>query len=173
MRRAEAVTLILLASAAVGVAGLEGCARALPQPLAFNHRLHAQNGVPCLVCHPTATTGQGATLPAVSVCRRCHEDVLFESPEEAKIRVAASSGRGLRWVPVYALRPFVYFSHLRHAGFGKLSCSACHGDVEERSRPFRRASSPFSGAKGMGACIRCHVESHSQYAGVDCVDCHR
>jgi hypothetical protein len=173
MRPSEAAILILLASILGGVACVDGCARARSQPLAFNHRLHAYNGVSCLICHPSATTGQGATLPTVSVCRRCHEDVLYESPEEAKIRLAANSGRGLRWVPVYALRPFVYFSHLRHAGFGKLSCSACHGDVEQRSRPFRRGDSPFSGTKGMGACIRCHVESHSQYANVDCIDCHR
>lgn len=173
MRSSGAATSILLALALAGGAGSQGCARARPQPLAFNHRLHVYNGVSCLVCHPTATTGQGATLPTVAVCRRCHEDVLYESPEEAKIRVAAESGRGLHWVPVYALRPYVYFSHLRHAGFGKVSCSACHGDVEQRSRPFQRAHSPFSGTGGMGTCIRCHSESHSQYAGVDCVDCHR
>lgn len=159
--------------AVIGAAGSLGCARGMPQPVAFSHRLHADNSVPCLTCHPTAATGQGATLPAVSVCRRCHEDVLYESPEEVKIRLAVESGGGLDWVPVFALRPFVYFSHRRHVTLGKIACAACHGDVERRSTPFRPADSPFSGLRGMGTCLRCHEDSHSPYAGVDCVDCHR
>lgn len=154
-------------------AGLAGCARAVRQPLAFNHRLHADNGVPCVTCHATAATGQGATLPKVTVCRRCHEDVLYESPEEAKIRLAVESGQGLKWVPVFALRPFVYFSHRRHVTLGKVPCSACHGDVERRTTPFQLATSPFAGTRGMKTCIHCHEESHSPYAGVDCVNCHR
>lgn len=154
-------------------AGLAGCVRDVRQPVAFNHRLHADNGVRCVTCHATAATGQGATLPTVSVCRRCHEDVLYESPEEVKIRLAVESGRGLRWVPVYALRPYVYFSHRRHVTLGKISCDTCHGDVERRTSPFRLAISPFAGTRGMKACIQCHDESHSPYAGVDCVDCHR
>jgi hypothetical protein len=124
-------------------------------------------------CHPTSATGQGATLPAVTVCRRCHEDVLYESPEEAKIRLAAASGHGIRWVPVYALRSYVYFSHRRHVTFGKIPCRSCHGDVGDRSVPFQAGSRPFGGTGGMAACIKCHEESHSRYAGVDCVDCHR
>lgn len=159
--------------AVMAAAGSAGCAREVLQPVAFNHRLHADNNVPCLTCHPTAATGQGATLPAVSVCRRCHEDVLYEAPEEAKIRLAAESGHALGWVPVFALRPYVYFSHRRHVTLGKVACAACHGDVERRSTPFRMAAGPFSGIRGMGACLRCHDESHSPYAGVDCVDCHR
>jgi hypothetical protein len=157
----------------MAVAGLAGCARGVPQPLAFNHRLHADNSVSCPVCHASATTGQGATLPAVAVCRRCHEDVLYESPEEVKIRLAVESGRGLDWVPVFALRPYVYFSHRRHVTLGKVACASCHGDVERRTMPFQLAASPFAGLGGMKACVRCHDESHSPYAGVDCVDCHR
>src|SRR5512145_2493274 len=123
MRRFEGIGFPVLAAAAVVVGSLDGCTRASPQPLAFDHRLHAYNDVPCVACHPTATTGQGATLPTVSVCRRCHEDVLYESSEELKIRVAAETRSELLWVPVYALRPFAYFSHLRHAGFGTIPCS--------------------------------------------------
>jgi hypothetical protein len=158
---------------AAATAGSMGCARVIEQPIAFNHRLHTDNNVPCATCHPTATTGQGATIPAVAVCRRCHEDVLYEGPEKVKIRLAAQSGGELGWVPVFALRPYVYFSHRRHVTLGKIPCSACHGDVERRTLPFRLAASPFAGVNGMRSCIRCHDESHSPYAGVDCVDCHR
>ncbi len=166
-RRASSMIVVAVMAAAAG------CARGTPQPLAFNHRLHADNNVPCLTCHATAATGQGATLPPVSVCRRCHEDVLYETQEEAKIRQAAESGQGLHWVPVYALRPHVYFSHRRHVTLGKIACNACHGDVELSSAPFQTAASPFAGRRGMTACLRCHDESHSPYAGVDCMDCHR
>lgn len=170
MRRRACWTAIL---ALVGASWAAGCARPDVQPIAFNHRLHVYNNVPCLVCHPTAASGQGATLPSATVCRRCHEDILYESPEKAKIRLAVESGRPLQWVPVYALRPFVYFSHRRHVTFGKIACRACHGDVEIQNAPFQPEPRPFGGARGMAACIRCHEESHSPYAGVDCVDCHR
>jgi hypothetical protein len=150
-----------------------GCARPSRQPIAFNHRLHAYNNVPCLVCHATAASGQGASMPGVVVCRHCHEDVLYESPEKAKIRLAAASGQDLHWLPAYALKPFVYFSHRRHVTLGKIACGACHGDVEMQSLPFRPGLRPFGGRKGMAACITCHEESHSPYAGVDCVNCHR
>ena len=172
-RPARVLRDVMTAVLAMVVAALAGCARAIPQPVAFNHRLHADNNLTCSTCHPTAATGQGATLPAVSACRRCHEDVLYESPEEAKIRLAAQRGREFGWVPEFALRPYVYFSHRRHVTLGNIACSACHGDVERRSTPFQLASSPFAGIGGMRACLRCHDEGHSPYAGVDCVDCHR
>lgn len=156
----------------VAMAGA-GCSHPPSQPIAFNHQLHIYNNVPCTVCHASAVSGQGAGLPGVAVCRRCHEDVLYESPEEAKIRFAAESGHDLHWQPVYALRSYVYFSHRRHVALGGIPCRSCHGDVDARSRPFEAGTRPFGGRSGMNACITCHKESHSQYAGVDCVDCHR
>jgi hypothetical protein len=150
-----------------------GCAGAPAQPIAFNHRLHVYNNVPCTVCHASAASGQGAGLPGVAVCRRCHEDVLYESSEKAKIRFAAESGQDLHWQPVYALRPFVYFSHRRHVTLGRIPCRSCHGDVDAQSAPFEPGTRPFGGRRGMAACITCHEESHSPFAGVDCVDCHR
>jgi hypothetical protein len=170
------VRVLALRVAAIGLLGapgLGGCAPARLQPIAFNHRLHSDNGVPCEVCHPAAATGQGAVLPRAATCRRCHENELYESGEQAKIRLASESGRDIAWVPIYALRPYVYFSHRRHVTLGKVPCRACHGDVETRTAPFQLARGPFSGRKGMAACIQCHRNSHSQYAGVDCVDCHR
>ncbi len=150
-----------------------GCAPAPGQPVAFNHRLHVYNDVPCTVCHASAATGQGAGLPSVKVCRRCHEDVLYESPEKAKIRLAVAGGQDLHWLPVYALKPFVYFSHRRHVSLGHIECTACHGNVAARVRPFQPGARPFGGTQGMAACIDCHQKSHSAYAGVDCVNCHR
>lgn len=157
----------------LGIAGGAGCARARPQPIAFNHRLHADNNVSCAVCHPTAVDGVGASLPSVSTCERCHEDILYESPEERKIRLALEAQRDIAWEPVYALRPHVYFSHRRHVRLGKIDCRACHGAVELRSTPFLSTESRFAGRRGMTACIHCHEASHSLYAGVDCLNCHR
>ncbi len=169
----HALRTVAIGLVSLGVVSGAGCGRSRLQPIAFNHRLHADNNVACAVCHPTAGSGQGATLPSVSTCRRCHEDVLYESREEAKIRWAAETGRGIRWVPVTALRPFIYFSHRRHVTLGKVTCRACHGDVDLRTAPFEWRNGPFSRNRGMTACIRCHEESHSRFAGVDCVDCHR
>ncbi len=166
-----------LRSAVIGVIGLgiasAGCARGRGQPIAFNHRLHADNNVPCGVCHPTAAAGEGASLPRVADCRRCHEDVLYESPGEARIRLAAESGREIRWVPVTALHAHVYFSHRRHVTLGKVPCRACHGNVELRTKPFQASVGPFSRYPGMKACTQCHEMSHSRFAGIDCIDCHR
>ncbi len=159
--------MLLLAGAGAG------CAAPRVQPIAFNHRLHVDNNVGCQVCHATAATGQGAGLPAAAVCRRCHENVMYESSQQARIRLAVESGRPLGWVPIYALRPYVYFSHRRHVTLGRTPCDRCHGDVEHRTAPFQQAQNPFSRRGGMDACIRCHRESHSVYAGVDCVNCHR
>jgi hypothetical protein len=169
--RADGLKLAM--AIAVGAAALLGCSRSVTQPIAFSHRLHVYNDVPCLICHPSAESGQGAGLPTVAVCRRCHEDVLYESPEEAKIRIASQDERGLHWRAIYALHPYVYFSHRRHVTLGQLGCDRCHGDVEHRSTPFDAASSPFGGRDGMKSCLACHRASHSQYAGVDCVQCHR
>jgi hypothetical protein len=167
-RAVRAIGLVLAAVASAS------CARPpAQQPISFNHRLHAYNNVPCLVCHPSAADGQGAGLPAVHVCRRCHEDVLYESEEKAKIRLAFENGRGIDWVPIYALHPYVYFSHRRHVTLGHINCKACHGDVELRTSPFQAAESPFGGRPGMKTCIDCHRKSHSPNAGVDCLNCHR
>jgi hypothetical protein len=163
---------MVAALAATSVA-LSGCSRPLKQPVAFSHRLHVYNNVPCLVCHPSAESGQGAGLPSVAVCRRCHEDVLYESPEEVKIRTAVETGSGLAWKAVYALRPYVYFSHRRHVKVGEIACDRCHGDVEHRNVPFDAAVSPFGARPGMNACLACHRASQSRYAGQDCIQCHR
>ena len=164
---------IALGLAVLGMLGAAGCGPAASQPIAFNHRLHADNGVSCHVCHSTAASGVGASLPTVGLCQRCHEDVLYESAEEAKIRLAAASGRGIRWTVAGALQPHVYFSHRRHVALGKLACAECHGEVELRATPFAVGERLFAGSRGMAACIRCHEESHSLYAGTDCVKCHR
>ena len=94
-RGAPDVAMVVVAGACSVCFAWAGCARSTRQPIAFNHRLHVYNNVPCLVCHASAASGQGAGLPGVAVCRRCHEDVLYESPEKAKIRVAAASGHDL------------------------------------------------------------------------------
>ncbi len=171
--RSPASRAIALGLAALGVLGAAGCGPAASQPIAFNHRLHADNGIPCQVCHPTAASGAGASLPTVALCQRCHEDVLYESAEEAKIRLAAASGRGIHWTVAGALKPHVYFSHRRHVTLGKLACAECHGEVELRTAPFGAGERGFAGRGGMAACIRCHEESHSLHAGTDCMNCHR
>jgi hypothetical protein len=160
-----AAVVILMA-----LSGAEG--RSSEQPIAFNHRLHIHNGVPCTVCHAGARTGLEAGLPGVTTCRRCHEDVLYESPEEAKIRTTYEKEQDLRWHPLTHLQPYVYFSHNRHVTLGERECETCHGDVASWTAPPRTVAMRFWGRPGMANCIRCHESSHSPYAGVDCLNCH-
>ncbi len=149
-----------------------GCSRKADQPVAFNHKLHIYNGVACTVCHVGAETGLRAGLPGVETCRRCHEDLLYESDEEAKIRLAVELDRDLDWIPLTRLAPFVLFSHNRHVTLGKFNCVTCHGDVASWSVPPRVPERNFHGRPGMADCIGCHQESHSRYAGSDCLFCH-
>lgn len=169
-----AVKGVCVAAAAVAIlVALSGAgARPSPQPIAFNHHLHIHNGVPCVVCHQGARSGLGAGLPGVKTCRRCHEDVLYESTEEAKIRTTYEKGQDLHWHLLTHLKPYVYFSHRRHVELGGRSCEACHGDVASWTTPPRTTAVRFRGRPGMANCIGCHESSHSPYAGVDCVNCH-
>jgi len=142
------------------------------QPIEFNHWLHVYNGVQCELCHAGARQHLKAGLPSISICRRCHEDVLYEAPEEAKIRTAFEAGGDLPWRPMNGLQPYVYFSHRRHVTLGGRSCEHCHGDVVDWRKPPTKPKVRFSGRPGMAACIACHEESQDLHAGIDCLDCH-
>ncbi|MFQ5720482.1 MAG: cytochrome c3 family protein [Acidobacteriota bacterium] len=141
------------------------------QPIAFSHRLHIYNGVTCTVCHPGAQDGRRAGLPTVRTCQGCHEDVLYESAEEAEIRRTVQSGTELNWFQVTRMQPYVYFSHKRHVRLGRLRCRQCHGDVESWDHPPRVAAIRLTGRPGMATCISCHETSIADAS--DCLLCHR
>jgi len=137
-----------------------------PQPIAFNHSKHVENGVGCTDCHAGAQDSTRATLPEISTCLTCHESPLTQSPEEAKIRAAAAAGTELRWTQITRVPPHVFFSHRRHTQAGKVDCAVCHGAMQKATAPpkgqFRRLD--------MDDCLGCHAQRGVK---TDCNDCHR
>jgi hypothetical protein len=130
-----------------------GAAEKLPmkvaaQPAAFSHKTHARL-MKCLDCHAGATSAEQAGFPAITNCRRCHEQQ-FRNVKE------------LSWTRVYEVPDFVFFSHATHAKAGA-QCSTCHGPVEQRDVLAKEVST------SMTSCIPCHRE---RKARVDCAACH-
>jgi hypothetical protein len=131
-----------------------------PQPVPFSHKLHA--ATPCAQCHSTTTRGDRAGLPQASGCMLCHRAVKRESPEIRKLAALAKSGERLRWVRVYRVPEYVFFSHAKHVSAG-LECRACHGPVAERDVLAQEVST------SMTACMNCHA---ARGVSNECSFCH-
>ncbi len=141
--------------------------KAVAQPIAFNHKIHAgEMKIDCSHCHQGVETAVFATLPKAEVCLGCHAAPVSEKPEEAKVREYGEGKGEIPWVRLTRMPDHVYFSHQRHVTFGKISCEECHGKMEERVRPPTAAPVELS----MNDCLECH---RRQGASVDCVSCHR
>jgi hypothetical protein len=120
------------------------------QPITFSHALHAgDNKIDCQFCHSAAEKSRHAGIPAANTCMKCHEQVLKNSPEIAKIKSALASGRPIEWVRVHELASFVRFDHSRHVNSG-VACDSCHGPVQGMAR----VSQNFR--MSMGDCLDCH-----------------
>jgi hypothetical protein len=141
--------------------------RSIPQPIAFSHQKHVQElGMDCVDCHLYALTGERATIPNIKVCSECHEEVLTESAEEARVVEHVQQGESIAWRKIYRVPQHVYFSHRRHTAIAQIECEVCHGEIgqltESLTRPLRSLS--------MNHCMECHDEVE---ASNDCVACHR
>jgi hypothetical protein len=172
-------------------AGTMSGARPL-QPIAFNHKKHAQHNVTCDICHPLYRDQPRAGIPGVKTCIRCHEEIIYRMPEKDKIQEYRKSGTEIPWPRVYRIEPDIYgldrifrgipskvlghiyggrnpihFSHRRHTAIGKVECNECHGDVANMERPVTRTF----GAIEMDGCISCH-KAQEEKVSVDCATCH-
>lgn len=133
--------------------GYAGAEEKLPvsvaaQPAPFSHLVHSTKAsLKCADCHATAATEDRAGFPPAAKCRGCHESMTRAEP---------------RWVRVYELPGFVFFSHARHVKAGT-ACSACHGPVEQRNVLAKEVST------SMTSCIACHREKRAR---TDCTACH-
>lgn len=149
------------------------------QPIAFSHKIHVgENQIQCLYCHYGAERSRYAGIPADSVCMNCHSNIKKDSPEVTKVIKALEKDKPIEWIKVNRLADFVYFSHERHVGIGKIKCQICHGPVETMTR-IRQDKS-----LNMGWCINCHRTSDivvhgtmtttkvSDVGGLDCAKCH-
>jgi len=135
------------------------------QPIAFNHKIHAENDLECLDCHPYYEEHAASGKPSIEICSGCHEEPLGESKEEKKVIEHVESGKEIAWQRLYRVPEDVYFSHRRHVAIGKLECSTCHGIIGQSTKP------PSKPVKiSMKKCMKCHEEKE---VNNDCIACHR
>ncbi len=154
------------------------------QPIPFSHAVHAGTlKIDCMYCHTGAETGAQATVPPLSTCMNCHEEVQpVDSRGELKPGIVTlldhwESRRPLLWNKVSDLADFAYFDHSRHISAG-ISCQECHGPVEKMDRVRREW-----GMK-MSWCLNCHMQTpppdsaaavrgDAMRAPIHCTTCHR
>ncbi|HET6279284.1 MAG TPA: menaquinone reductase multiheme cytochrome c subunit QrcA [Candidatus Polarisedimenticolia bacterium] len=164
----------------------------IEQPLNFSHRAHAGDGVglACEDCHPLATDGRHGGIPALQKCVECHQEVIGESPHEA--RLVEDYVRGDRPIPwqVYWRQPDnVHFSHAAHVRLAELACEECHGDhgLSDRLPPYERnrisgysrniwgsSLARIGTGRGDGMKMNDCTGCHRRLGVVDgCLDCHK
>jgi hypothetical protein len=158
----------------LAVGRAKGGDRPPEQPVAYNHKVHAEElSIACDQCHSGVETRACAGFPPDDYCEACHATPIVGSPTETRLVELLKAKTPLAWVAVTKIADHVLFSHRRHVALGNVDCAVCHGDMRERVRPITEPAVNFQGRSGMLRCMKCHVESGSPYAGVECVDCHR
>ncbi len=135
------------------------------QPVAFNHKIHADNDLECLDCHPYFQEHASSGKPSIETCSSCHEEAMGESKNEEKIVEYVNSGKEVEWQRLYQVPEDVFFSHRRHVVLGEIECAICHGDIGESSKP---PTKPIRIT--MKKCMQCHEEEDVTN---DCISCHR
>jgi menaquinone reductase, multiheme cytochrome c subunit len=154
------------------------------QPLPYSHKMHAGTlAIPCLYCHVQAEKGPYATVPALSVCMNCHQEVQPKDeagrlkPGMAVLLDHWQKREPIMWQKVNDLADFAYFDHSRHMA-GGLTCQECHGPIETMEHVRREY-----GLK-MSWCLACHKQpppagSPAEARGwptrapINCTTCHR
>jgi NAD-dependent SIR2 family protein deacetylase len=103
---------------------------AVPQPVPFNHQLHAGNlGIDCRYCHTTVETSAFAGMPDTKTCMNCHSQIFSDAPLLEPVRASFQDDRSIQWTRVHDLPDFVYFNHSIHVNKG-VGCATCHGRVD-------------------------------------------
>lgn len=137
----------------------------IKQPISFNHKIHAENGLECLDCHIHFQTEKSSGRPTIYICSGCHEEPQGEGQEEAKIIESVKSGKEVDWKRLYRIPEDVTFSHRQHVVAGELECSVCHGGIGESTKP------PSKPVKiKMKKCMKCH---EAKNVDNDCIACHK
>jgi hypothetical protein len=137
----------------------------IKQPIAFNHKIHADNELMCLDCHIYYEDHASSGRPTLEICSGCHEEPQGEGREEKKIVEHVQSGEEVEWKRLYRVPEDVLFSHRRHVVLGELECAQCHGKIGESTKP------PAKPLKiKMKKCMNCHEDAE---VSNDCISCHR
>lgn len=161
--------------------------RSKPQPIAFNHQLHAgKRQIACVYCHRGTQDGYSAGVPSVQDCANCHQNfpdyVPYKKPAEGQPDVDArwrsevevlkkyiNGKQAIPWFKYYDMPEHVKFAHKAHlnaklANGQKIECAQCHGNVENQ------ATIQLEYKMTMGWCVTCHRQNN---APTDCTTCHR
>jgi len=172
---AGAINCGVVSIAALGLLIADEGAPDAVQPIAFNHSLHIENEVECLMCHAGLTDASESRLPTVDTCTTCHMDDPEPGAAAGLFTLAqySADGNELEWDPMLRLPDHVYFSHIRHVEVAKLECVACHSDMPKRTEPPQHRRT-----MAMQTCVGCHEDHADQSASarrasVDCASCHR
>ncbi len=132
-----------------------------PQPIPFNHKLHAAAAIKCTDCHTGALTKARAGLPRREQCMLCHETIATESAAVRKL-AALPTDESIRWQRVYRVPDFVFFSHRSHTA-AEITCAQCHGPVESSEVLAQQLST------NMVSCMNCHAD---RLVSNECFLCH-
>lgn len=153
--------------------------RSQPQPVNFNHKIHADKaGAKCEDCHAFRDDGTYAGLPALDKCSGCHSAAMGTTAEEKNfIERYVTPGREPQWLS-YARQPEnVYFSHITHVKLASIGCEKCHGaeGASASLRPFQQDrisgySRDVMAEMKMDDCVSCHRRQGLEHS---CLDCHK
>ena len=180
--------LTLLAAALFLVLSTRGQAAGPAQPIAFNHKVHAdQYKIDCQYCHADARRSEYAGIPSVSRCMGCHKITAADRPEVQKLAGFFNKNAPIPWVRIFKVPEYVYFPHKAHVR-AKVMCQTCHGPIEKMAVVeartgqnlandllnlvgLARSSTPLT----MGWCVECHTTMNAKEktkAPLECATCH-
>lgn len=132
------------------------------QPIPFSHELHAGGlNIPCQYCHSGVMESRHASIPSISTCMNCHQQLVkgvqnsTTAKNIAKVVQYYDDGQPIRWVRVHRLPDFVRFNHSAHTTKG-IDCTECHGDVATMA--VLRHDKEHS----MGFCLDCHRQKNAE-----------
>lgn len=158
--------------------------KASPQPVDFNHKIHADKaGQKCDDCHAFRDDGTFAGIPTLDKCSGCHAAPMGTTAAEKNfVDRYVTPNREPEWM-AYARQPEnVFFSHITHVKRANLKCERCHGDHGQTDtlRPYQqdRISGYSRDIWGPGKergmkmddCVACHRENGLANS---CLDCHK
>jgi hypothetical protein len=135
------------------------------QPISFNHKKHAEQGLACDACHRFFKTQTFSGIPDLATCLECHKEPVTQSPQEEEIRQFHKKGQEIPWRRIYEQPDHVFFSHRRHVVLGKIPCASCHGSIGQSEQPPAKPWVKMT----MNWCMECHTK---RKVTNDCLACH-
>jgi formylmethanofuran dehydrogenase subunit E len=134
------------------------------QSIAFSHKAHLTEKIPCDMCHTAVAEGPQAGLPDVRICMSCHEMIATDLPEVQRVADYAHRGEDIPWQRVYGFSQSAHlkFNHAPHIR-ADIDCAKCHGDMTQQTVAVRAVHHT------MGFCVDCH---RAKSAPTECLTCH-